>query len=32
MIPTSGDVAWVPPTGPEPYWRGRLVAATFEWR
>jgi hypothetical protein len=32
MIPTSGDVAWVLPGGPEPYWRGRLVAATFDWR
>jgi len=32
MIPTSGEVAWVLPTGPEPYWRGRLVAATFDWR
>jgi len=32
MIPTSGDVAWVLPTGPEPYWRGRLISATFDWR
>ena len=32
MIPTSGDVAWVLPTGPEPYWRGRLTSATFDWR
>ena len=32
MIPTSGEVAWVLPTGPERYWRGRLVAATFDWR
>ncbi len=32
MIPTSGDVAWVLPDGPEPYWRGRLVGATFDWR
>ena len=32
MIPTSGDVAWVLPTGPEPYWRGRLNSATFDWR
>ena len=32
MIPTSGDVAWVLPKGPEPYWRGRLLAATFDWR
>jgi len=32
MIPTSGDVAWVLPEGPEPYWRGRLISATFDWR
>jgi hypothetical protein len=32
MIPTSGEVAWVLSSGPEPYWRGRLVAATFDWR
>ena len=32
MIPTSGEVAWVLPAGPEPYWRGRLVAATFDRR
>jgi hypothetical protein len=32
MIPTSGEVAWVTPTGPKPYWRGRLEAATFDWR
>ena len=32
MIPTSGEVAWVLPTGPEPYWRGRITSATFDWR
>ena len=32
MIPTSGDVAWVLPNGPQPYWRGRLISATFDWR
>ena len=32
MIPTSGDVAWVLPSGPQPYWRGRLTSATFDWR
>ena len=32
MIPTSGDVAWVLSNGPEPYWRGRLISATFDWR
>lgn len=32
MIPTSGEVAWVQPTGPEAYWRGRLISATFDWR
>ena len=32
MIPTSGEVAWVLPTGRQPYWRGRLISATFDWR
>ena len=32
MIPTSGEVAWVLPTGPEPYWRGCLTSVNFDWR
>lgn len=32
MIPTSGEVAWILSNGPEPYWRGRLISATFDWR
>lgn len=32
MIPTSGEVAWVLSNGPEPYWRGRLISAMFDWR
>jgi hypothetical protein len=32
MIPTSGEVAWVLSKGPEAYWRGHLVSATFDWR
>jgi hypothetical protein len=32
MIPTSGEVAWVLSNRPEPYWRGRLISATFDWR
>lgn len=32
MIPTSGDVAWILPSGPQPYWRGSLISATFDWR
>jgi hypothetical protein len=32
MIPTSGEVAWVLSGRPEPYWRGRLTSATFDWR
>jgi hypothetical protein len=30
MIPTEGEVAWALPTGVEPYWRGRLIDATYE--
>ena len=31
MIPTRGEVAWVLPEGPVPYWRGRIVEARFDW-
>jgi hypothetical protein len=30
MIPTAGEVAWILPEGPAPYWRGSLVEAKFE--
>ena len=30
MIPTVGEVAWMLPEGRTPYWRGRLVEATFD--
>jgi hypothetical protein len=29
MIPTKGEVAWILPEGPVPYWRGSLVEAKF---
>ena len=29
MIPTSGEVAWLPAEGRTPYWRGRVVEATY---
>jgi hypothetical protein len=32
MIPTSGEVAWILEGGAEPYWRGNLIAAAFDWR
>jgi uncharacterized protein DUF6920 len=31
MIPTKGEVAWVLPEGPVPYWRGGIVEARFDW-
>jgi hypothetical protein len=31
MIPTRGEVAWVLPAGPAPYWRGGIVEARFDW-
>ena len=30
MIPTAGEVGWVLPEGEAPYWRGRVVDATYE--
>jgi hypothetical protein len=29
-IPLEGEVAWELPSGPLPYWRGRLTEATYE--
>lgn len=31
MIPTEGEVAWVLPEGPKPYWRGRLTGIAYEY-
>ena len=30
MIPTAGEVAWVLPEGRTPYWRGRIVDASYD--
>jgi len=30
MVPMSGEVEWVLPEGPQPYWRGRIVDVDFE--
>jgi hypothetical protein len=30
IIPTAGEVAWVLPEGPTPYWRGRIVEASYD--
>jgi hypothetical protein len=29
LIPTSGEVEWLLPEGPQPYWRGRITAASY---
>ena len=31
MIPMSGEVEWVLPNGPFPYWRGRIVDAQYDF-
>jgi hypothetical protein len=31
MVPTSGDVEWQLPSGPLPYWRGRVVSAQYQF-
>jgi len=31
MVPTAGDVEWQPSSGPLPYWRGRVVSATYDF-
>ncbi|MDQ3248146.1 MAG: hypothetical protein M3Q45_02945 [Chloroflexota bacterium] len=30
-IPTEGEVAWVFPAGPRPYWRGRIASIVYEF-
>ena len=29
-IPITGEVEWLLPDGPQPYWRGEVTAVTFE--
>ncbi|HEX7045880.1 MAG TPA: DUF6544 family protein, partial [Burkholderiales bacterium] len=29
-IPLEGEVAWLLPEGPKPYWRGRITAIEYE--
>jgi hypothetical protein len=29
-IPLEGEVEWTLPSGPQPYWRGRIIDVTFE--
>jgi hypothetical protein len=30
-IPIEGEVAWMLPEGPKPYWRGRITKVLYEW-
>jgi hypothetical protein len=30
-IPTEGEVAWLLPEGPKPYWRGRITSVRYEF-
>lgn len=30
-IPTEGEVAWLLPEGPKPYWRGRITSLRYEF-
>lgn len=30
-IPIEGEVAWMLPEGPKPYWRGRIANVVYEW-
>lgn len=31
MVPMTGEVAWILPEGPKPYWRGRITALTYRF-
>jgi hypothetical protein len=30
-VPLEGEVAWLLPEGPKPYWRGRATMVEYEW-
>jgi len=30
LVPVSGEVAWIIPEGPKPYWRGRITKLSYE--
>ena len=30
-VPLEGEVAWMHPTGPKPYWRGRITRLSYEF-
>ena len=30
-VPLEGEVAWVFPDGPKPYWRGRITSIVYEF-
>jgi len=31
LIPLEGEVAWILPEGPKPYWRGRITKLSYEF-
>jgi hypothetical protein len=31
LVPLNGEVAWVPPEGARPYWRGRITEIAYEF-
>jgi hypothetical protein len=31
LVPLDGEVAWVLPESMQPYWRGHIVAITYEF-
>jgi hypothetical protein len=32
LIPLEGEVAWILPEGPKPYWRGRITRLNYEFK
>ena len=31
LVPLEGEVAWILPEGPQPYWRGRITGVQYEY-
>lgn len=32
LVPLQGEVAWLLPQGPLPYWRGRIERVEYDYR
>jgi hypothetical protein len=31
LVPLNGEVAWLPPEGEKPYWRGHITGIAYQF-